>query len=182
MGSQKKLHIALTSEFDWTYSSNNIYVYSTSNPATKYISVEAPQRLFAIDLNDKNYIEVNGIDLFYCTWGGVLQHTDNASFTGFTMRNCESAYHGDKNGYGYGVYLCYNKTLIEDCIFHDCGRRGVSINNYSNYDISDVIIQRCTFYNVPYHRSGYESGTSTSGDLKNITVRYCLIYDQPDRE
>ncbi len=182
-GVRKSATSALVAEFDWTWSSNNIYVYSATDPSVRYTSVEAAQRMFSIDLNDKNYVEVNGIDMFYCTWGGVLQHTDNASFTGFTMRNCESAYHGDKNGYGYGVYLCYNNTLIEDCVFHDTGRRGVSINNYSNYDISNVLIQRCTFYNG-FHTTGpdIEAGTSTSGDLTNVTVRYCLIYDDPDRK
>jgi uncharacterized repeat protein (TIGR02059 family) len=59
----------------------------------------------------------------------------------------------------------------------------VSINNYSNYDLSNVMIQRCTFYNG-YHTTGpdIDAGTSTSGDLTNVTVRYCLIYDDPNRK
>ncbi|MFA5151449.1 MAG: Ig-like domain-containing protein [Clostridia bacterium] len=174
---------AVTAPYNWAYSSSRVYVYSTSDPGTAFSNIECAQRLFCIDLGDESYIEINGIDLHMATWGGVLQHTDNAEYTGLTIRNCYVSYMGGINGYGYGTYCCYNNTLIEDCSFHDMGRRGVSINNYSNYDIENIVIQQCTFWNG-YHTTGpdIETGTSTSGDMDSVIVRNCLIYDDPDRD
>jgi len=182
-GSYKSTTGGLAAKYDWAYSSSRIYVYSTTDPATAFNNIEAAQRIYCINLNDKEYIEVNGIAFHFATWTPAMQKTDNASLTGYTQRNCFSSYCGGINGYGYGVYLCYNNTLIEDCVFHDMGRRGVSINNYGNYDISNILIQRCTFYNG-YHTTGpdIETGTSTSGDMDSVIVRNCLIYDDPDRD
>lgn len=176
-------YASLTSEYDWTWNANKIYVYSTSDPGSRYSSVEAAQREFSVNLNFKQYIEINGIDMFYCQWGGVTEKDNTYNFSGFILRNCESAFHGYRNGYGYGIYLCYNNMLIEKNIFHDCGRRGISIVNYGSSNISNIIIQNNTFYNG-YHTTGpdIETGSdNATGNLDNIMVCNNLIYDDPER-
>jgi hypothetical protein len=173
----------LVAEYNWTWNGNKVYVYSPADPGSRYGAVEAAQREFSVNLNFKEYIEINGIDMFYDQWGGVTEKDNTFNYKGFILRNCESAFHGYRNGYGYGIYVCYNDMLIEFNTFHDCGRRGISVVNYGSSNISNVIIQNNTFYNG-YHTTGpdIETGSnSAAGNLDNIIVRNNLIYDDPNR-
>jgi len=174
---------SLAAKYDWTYSSSRVYVYSTSDPATAFSNVEVPQLQFCLDLGDKDYIEVNGLDFHFATWGGICQHTTTMVNTGFIMRNCFSSWFGGINGYGYGIFINnIHHTLIEHNTFHDAGRRGISINNGCNTDIDDIIVQNNVFYNG-WHTTGpdIETGTSTSGDFTNVIVRNNLIWDVPNK-
>jgi hypothetical protein len=171
----------LTSEYNWTWNANTIYVYSATNPDTRYKSIEASQREFSVNLNFKEYIEINGIDMFFEQWGGITEKDNTLNLSGVIVRNCELAFNGTPNGYGYGTYFCYNKTLIEYNVIHDCGRRGVSYVNYGSSDISGAIIQNNIFYNGNHTTSlDVETGSnSASGNLDKIIFRNNLVYDDP---
>jgi hypothetical protein len=69
-GTYKSGTASLTAEYNWTWVSSNIYVYSTTDPATKYTSVEIPQRESGVNMNKKNYIHFDGIDMFYSYHSG----------------------------------------------------------------------------------------------------------------
>jgi hypothetical protein len=46
---------SLIAEYNWTWSGNYIYVYSTTAPDSRYAGIEIPQRQACIDLNNKEY-------------------------------------------------------------------------------------------------------------------------------
>jgi len=175
----------LKQEFDWCWRENELYIYSAIDPGTKYSSIEAGQRRYCADLNLKEYIEINGIDMFYGMEASVAEHDQTYNYSGFIFRNCESAFHGYPNGIGYGLEVCYNNMLIENNIFHDCGRRGLSLVNYGKFNISNIIIQNNTFYNGN-HTTGPDIETGSSGglytgNLSNVIVRNNLIYDDENK-
>jgi hypothetical protein len=173
----------MENEYDWTWNANNIYVYSPENPSTRYSSLEVPQRPDIITLNEKEYIEINGFDLSYGLKGVTGGDYPMVGHTGAVIRNCEISCLGTKDGEGYGTAVVYNDMLIEHNTIHDCGRRGVAINNYGNTDISNITVQYNTFYNG-YHTTGVDVSTgsgSFTGNLENIFVRNNLMYDIEDR-
>jgi uncharacterized repeat protein (TIGR02059 family) len=174
----------LTTEYDWTWNANTLYLYSTSDPDIRYSSIEAAQREQAVLLNSKEFIEINGIDMFFTMKSGVHSEYPTKGLSGYTLKNCEIAYLGYINNYGYGSHVCYNTMLIEYNTIHDCGRRGVSIVNYGTHNISNIIVQNNTFYNG-YHTTGVdiETGVNSgeSGNISNLFVRSNVIYDPETR-
>lgn len=173
----------LTAEYDWTWNGNTIYVYAATDPDMRYASVEVPQRTQIIGLNSKQYIEINGIDLFY-SLAGIREDFPTAGLNGLIVRNCHIGYLGVKNDGGYGTHFVYNNSLIEFDTIHDCGRRSVSLYNYGKYDISDIIVQNNMMYNGS-HTTGVDvapgSVSGSDGDINNITIRNNLIYDDENK-
>jgi len=175
---------ALAAEYDWTWSANTVYVYAASDPDDRYTAVEVPQRDDAIHLNSKQYLEFNGIDLFYTKIDGIVETYKTGGYTGLIVRNCEIAYIDRKNGDGFGIEAVYNNSLIENNEIHDCGRRGLSFQNYGTEDISGIIIQNNTFYNG-FHTTSLDMSTGSiagaTGSIENVIFRNNIIYDDPDR-
>lgn len=171
----------LVKEYDWTWNANVLYVYSSSDPDDRYLSIEAGQKESCIYLNGKQYIEINGFDLFYAQQQGVMEREPAGGLSGYILRNCEIAYNGTLNGYGYASRVVYSNALFENNVIHDCGRRGISLYNYSSQSLRNIIIQNNVFYNGN-HTTGIDIGAGTSGgrgSTDNITIRNNLIYDDP---
>jgi hypothetical protein len=168
----------LTQEYDWTWDSSYIYAYAPSNPNTRYSSVEVPQRDDIINLNGKEYMEINGIDMFFATSGVNDGTYPTVNKRGFTLKNCHIAYFGTKTGAGYAVYVMYNNMKIERNTIHDCGKRAIYCFNYGSYDISSLLIQYNTLYNGHNSLIDIASGqVSGTGDIDNIIIRNNFIYD-----
>jgi len=158
----------MSAEYDWCWNANVLYVYAATDPDARYNSIEATQRVASIQLSGEEYIEINGIDMFYQTQGGVREDQPTGNLTGYILRNCEIAYNGTEDGYGYGSHVCYNDALYENNTIHDCGRRSISIYNYGTSNISNNIVQDCYFYNG-LHTLGVDMAAgSTSGDTGDI--------------
>jgi hypothetical protein len=169
-----------TAEYNWYYASSTLYIYSPTDPNTRYNSVEVSSRDRGINLNGRQYIEVNGIDMFYQREGGIVEVYPTAGLTGLIVRNCELAYNGQEDGYGYGTHAVYNNSLFEYNTIHHCGRRGIALYNYGSHDMHDIIIQYNTFY-YGYHVTGPDiaSGSDgmSSGDIYNVTIRNNFLYE-----
>lgn len=168
----------LNADYVGYWSDNYLFVYSTSDPGTRFDSVEATVRRGGIFLNTKEYIEVNGIDLFYSQWAGVYaQWSPTLDNSGFIMRNCESAYHGYPNGnYGYGAHISYSNSLFENNVFHDCGRRGISLIVDRAYTAHDIIIQKNNFYNG-YHTTSVDlqSSDALASSYDGVIIRNNIV-------
>jgi uncharacterized repeat protein (TIGR02059 family) len=169
----------LAAEYNWTWVSNYIYVYSTSDPGSKYTSVEVPQRESAINTNRKNYISFNGIDIFYTYWSGYgydMSHYDMAEQFGLTIENSEIGYIGawdEDIEQGYGIESVYSNMTVRNNKIHDCGRRGFAMDIYgSGFTAQNILVELNEFYGG-FHTTGcdIDVGAGYTGNLNNVVIR-----------
>ena len=173
----------LSSVYNWYWSSNYIYVYSTQDPATKFKSVEIPQRASIIALNDKNYIHIDGLDLYYCGMSGVTYKAyPMIKLTGLLIENCKIAYVSTKNSEaGYGIDATYCDMIVRHCDIHNCGRRSISHHLYGNYTATNIIIED-NYFHDGWHTTGpdFSVGSGgTTGSIDGVIVRRNKFFDPP---
>mgnify|MGYP001558749206 CR=1 FL=1 len=168
----------LIAEYDWTWLANKIYVYAATDPDSRYTSVEVPQRATIVNLNSKQYLEFNGLDLHYSVYG-IQEVYPTANLTGLNVKNCRISHLGTKNGGGYGTHFVYSNSVFEGDTIYDCGRRGISLNHYGNSTITNITIQNCIFYNG-YHTTGVDisnGAISSTGTIDTVIIKNSLFYE-----
>jgi hypothetical protein len=184
-GTYKSGTAGLAAEYEWTWVTNNIYVYSPTDPTTKYASVEVPQRESTVNMNKKNYIHFNGIDMRYSYWSGYgydFMHNDMYEQFGLIIENSEIGCIGAWDPsieQGYGIEVVYSDMIVRNNIFHDCGRRGFAMDVYGNgYTARDILVEDNEFYNG-FHTTGLDIdvGAGYTGSLDSITVRHNFFYE-----
>ena len=181
-GHKKKSSITdCVSEYDWTWISNHIYVYSPTDPNTRYTSIEAPQRGIVINLNNKQYITIDGLDVRYSSLANIKEVYPSSKLNGLIIRNCHVAATGTRGSVvGYGLSLWHSNCLIQNNVIHDCGRRSCSFNvdNAVVITITNVTIEGNEFYHG-FHTTGPDIGNTGSSTFDNFIIRNNLIWDDP---
>jgi hypothetical protein len=176
--------VACSSEYDWTWSSGHIYIYAKANPASQYSSVEIPQKSWGLDLNDKEYIIIDGLTIQFCQNGGIgggSYPTPDKSF--LIIKNSSVSYCGIKNGDNFGISAVYSNMLIQNNVIHDIGRRGISIYGYGKggFSTHDIVIEGNTLFNG-FHTTGVDISCgygSFTQYFDGIIIRNNIIFDNP---
>jgi len=173
-------------EFDWTYSSNYIYIFSPGNPASRYTSVEVPQRNFCIIPDNHQYLHFEGIDLFYSTMSGITYstHTNIINISGCIIENCEIGFIGGatKNQFGFGIECVYSDFVIRNCEIHHCGRRGISFNlgaEGAGFTVKNILIEGCKFHHGS-HTTSLDCTVNNDGSnasIDGIIFRRNTVYE-----
>ena len=188
-GLYKSSTASLTTEHDWTWSGNKIYVYSPTDPGSRYSGIEIPQRQTCIDLNNKEYIDINGIDMFYGIYEGVTYNWKypQLELFGLIIENCTIGYIGGnitENTYenGFGIDVAYTDMIVRNCEIHNCGRRGISFHLYgSGFTVRNVLIER-NYFHDGHHTTGVDisvGSSSYTGSFDGVTIRRNTFYDPP---
>ena len=183
-GNYKSSTGSLTTEYDWTWSGSNIYVYAPSDPTTRYTSIEIPQRSHIFNLNLKNYINIFGINFFYSGRDCITYDSNGSTMgaqTGLIIDSCEIGYVSEKgSGAGYGTEAIYSNMIVRGCNIHDCGRRPLSFHLYGTPTVSNVLIEN-NYFHDGYHTTGpdFSVGNSGGGTYTNFTIRRNKFYDPP---
>jgi hypothetical protein len=172
---------SLTAEYNWTYSSSKIYIYSTSDPDSKYNSVEIPQRAFIFDLNYKNYINIDAIDLLYCGYAAVQFDAEDGAWTaqtGLIIENLEIAYVSTKGSEaGYGTQAAWSNMTVRGCDVHDCGRRALSFHVYGGgFTVDNVLIEN-NYFHHGLHTTGPDLQPYPSSSFNNWIIRNNIFDD-----
>ena len=180
---------SLTAERDWTWSGDKIYIYSATDPVTGYSGIEIPQRQACLDLHNREYIDINGIDLSYGIYEGITYDWKypQLELYGLIIENCRIGYIGGNiTEYtyenGFGIDVAYSDMIVRDCEIHNCGRRGISFHLYgSGFTVRDVLIEK-NYFHDGHHTTGVDisvgSGSYT-GNFDGITIRRNMFYDPP---
>jgi hypothetical protein len=178
---------ALDAAYEWTWSSNYIYVYSTSDPASAYTGIEVQQRQFCISTNDNPYLHFNGIDALYSANAGYDSNNDHtvSDQHGCIIENAEIGFIGGITGqqFGFGTAIAYSNFTVRHCDIHHCGRRSISINmeyNASPYTVHDILIEDNVFHHGSHTTSldmTVNNGGSSSS-IDGIIFRRNLIYEE----
>jgi hypothetical protein len=183
----------LNQEYSWTWNDDRVYIYSPENPSSRYSSVEIPQRSACIQLENPqgssiNYIEFNGIDMYFGKNKGFFAgYPAEQGATGQIFRNLTVAYIGEKGGNNsYGLAVWHSDLLVENCSFSDCGRRAISMNLYldrpsgSKRHIQNVVI-RDNQFRRGYHTTSLDlSCQPTSGDIIENVYFYRNLVDDSE--
>lgn len=168
---------ALAAEYDWIWISNHIYIYSPTDPNTRYSGAEITQRISCININNKENITFDGLDIAYGGTTGIAGNLPFSELSGLIVKNCHIHHIGVKNSEaGFGLSIWYSNMIIKNNIIHDIGRRPISLNLYTeNISPHNVIIEGNTFYDG-YHTSGIDIATEDTGSWDSIIIRNNLFY------
>jgi hypothetical protein len=179
----------LGQEYDWCWA-NGIYVYSTENPGSRYSFVEVPQRRGSITMvshDPQEYITIDGFELMF---GAMYGYNDgwpmNYEVNGLIIKNCHIGYIGIRDASSaMGLVIWHSDMLVQNNDIHDCGRRSISYNIYTdnNSQPDDMVFENVIFENNTlhngYHTTGFDvsHGDNRENTLRNFTFRNNLIYD-----
>jgi hypothetical protein len=156
---------------DWCWNANQIYVYSTTDPAIAYKGVEVPQESNCIRFPSiygtyvtpddvPRFIAFDNLQVMFAYRHGIYGGYNEAPIGGYRFTHCHIGCIGVKGGASaYGIAIWFSDVLIENCVFHDIGRRAISYNTYTDNTpdlaISNVVINANLFYNG-YHTTSVD--------------------------
>ncbi len=179
----------LDKEYDWCWEDNHIYVYSTENPADRYDYIEVPQRVSAIKMESHNaqqYIKIENLELMFALKYGFDEGWPMAyQKRGLQIKNCHIAYMGTKGAASaIGLQVWYSDMLIQGNDIHDCGRRNISYNVYSDTRTLSLVFENVVFDNNTLHNGYHTTGIDIYGgynDLfRNFVIKNNYIWDNPE--
>jgi len=176
----------LTAEYNWVYSSSYIYVYSATDPSTRYSEIEIPQRNYCVSTNDKPYLHFNGIDVLYCGYTGYDSNNDHtiSDVNGMIIENCEVGFIGGQSydDIGFGIATIYSDMIIRNNKIYHCGRRGIALDVYnegSKFTVENILVEGNRLYNG-YHTTGVDIdvGAVGSSNINNLVIRNNWMYEE----
>lgn len=181
---------------EYYHSNDTTYVYSTSNPASAFTSVEVPQGVgYAIlslrsDEDSAEYYVFDGLEIAYGNKSGIENNYPGSSpsgreLSGLTIRNCLIHHLASKGGSsGYGVHVSgMRDVLFENNEVHNCGRRGFSyrMDNRDGADSAWNIIIQDNYFHDGWHTTGpdihVDDGIGTNTYLDTVIIRRNIISD-----
>lgn len=184
----------MTGEYEWSWNANRIYVHASTNPGTRYAAVEVPQRDACIELPNVDgvnvlpadyvqYVAFDNLELMYTMQHGLYPGYNEIEAHGLRVTNSHIGYIGVRGGSAaYCIAAWHSDMLLQNNEIHDCGRRGISLNTYTDFTpgltVSNVTIDHNHFYNG-FHTTGPDI-SSLPGRVHtftNFTVSHNVIDD-----
>ena len=179
-----------SSEYQWKYSGTTVTVYATSDPDTRYTTVEKATRLNGVDISRENYVTISYLDISFC--GGVDSSTASAIYqdgganpgTNGVIVEYNTIHHIGKmslssssSHQGNGVDLSNtSNSFIRYNDISYCGRRGIVlwVNNASRV-LDDTTIEGNIVYNNNHAQMDC-FWQNAGGTFDNIIIRYNYFY------
>ncbi|MFN8240009.1 MAG: Ig-like domain-containing protein [Bacteroidales bacterium] len=171
----------LTKEYDWTWNGNRIFVYAPADPDTRYFSVEAPQEAYCIQLENKNYIDINHIDMHYTSNACIYDEYATMYLTNLRVTYCNIGWVGTKDSpCAYGLDVHHSNSYYAYNEIHDCGRRNISLTMYDTDPITqqNVVIEH-NYFHHGFHTTGVDCNNAGNHILEKITIRNNIFEGDP---
>jgi hypothetical protein len=168
---------AALNDHEWYYSGGTLSMRDDSgNPDLQGYTIMASQRNYNIDMNGKNYITIDNLDIARANQDGIY---DDNPLTNTAIENCivrDSGYHGiNLEGNAKAGLVVSNNTIYGN------ESSGVRIADSSNTDTTmtftrNTIYENCTTYTgaSPFDFTG---GIALWGHHITAEVSYNLIYN-----
>jgi hypothetical protein len=164
----------LVLSYDWTWNGNKIYVYSITNPTSRYLNVECPQREDAILVNSQGYFTLDNLFIGYLVSTGLRDAYGDVGGNAIRVTNCEIGYIGVKgSSLAFGLSVTHSNSYYGYNNIHDCGRRSISINLYATTPIKtmrNVIIEH-NYLHDGFHTTGVDCINSGDHLIDSIIIR-----------
>jgi hypothetical protein len=181
-GAKESAAANINAEYEWFWGNNKLYVYSNSNPANYFTSVEAAQREHAIicykdniifnDIVARNTGTSGAGDIWYFSNSDVVLNrcegffcSSEATSNALTNHNTVNMIVNECNfGYATGPAVAFGGAGAQIVTMNRCtmveSKRGFSGIAGSNYTLNRCWINNCTY-------GFYKSG--------NLTANNCII-------
>jgi len=197
--------VACTSSGDWYWDSNVLYVYHTEDPDGSGVVIEASKRSYAILINDKSYITIDGLEVTKSNSTLVSTVYTSTPAVGVTIQNCDINY-GGKCGVSFGQSAGGNHLVdsneVSYCLEYGIygwihtgsgsGTETVISNNEVHHNGYSGIQNRGCYWIIEYNEaynngllSQVMSGITTYADVSdaaavgdNNIIRYNVVYNQ----
>lgn len=182
----------LQQEYDWCWQDDAVYVYAPEDPGVRYAFVEVPQRRGAITMQShdaKEHIAVDGLEMMYGTMYGYNDGWPmDYEVRGLTIQNCHIGYIGIRGGdSAMGLVVWHSDLVVRNNDIHDCGRRSISYNVYTDNGRStpglvfENVLFENNFLHNGYHTTGFDisHGDAMFDTFRNFTFRNNYIWDDP---
>lgn len=178
---QKKTSVStLSSERDWFWDSNTLYVYATSNPDTLYISygVEAMARNHGIYAFGKSHITIQDLNI---TGGNSypIIFAWNGAGSNIIVQRCTASYGGNT-----GIWFVQNHAtekviniLVDSCTVFENGNSGICFDK----GINTVTVSNNIVHHNNWASDWFHSGIkffSAGVDAQNIIIERNESYSQ----
>ena len=180
-GDKKSSVSNLVNEYDWYYSGGYLYVYSSSDPDSRYDSIEAGVRDYCIYGSSYDYITIENLEIRftgYIAGGGRGGVQIGSGGTNWLIQDCSIHHHGsissaDANQIGNGI-MVYNgsNSVFRRNEISDCGRHNIFLYASSGITMSNVVVE----FNKIFDSSHCNMDVHGSGGYNQIYIRYNRIY------
>ncbi len=187
-GKEEATKGAVGTEYDWWWDDPNdrLYVYATSDPDSRYTSIEKPTRTYGIFLNEKNYVTIQNIECAFAykasdfdgygifTWG----QTNNLIVEYCDLHHNGSLNTGAATGTGNGIMMYNsNSSIIRYNNTYENARRGICLfSDQGGMTANNCIIEHNIVYNNHHAQIDVFGGGTGSNTLDNPIVRYNKMY------
>jgi hypothetical protein len=160
----------------WWWSSNVLYVYSASNPASAFTNpgVEAGARSWAIEINVQPYITINNLDARDGNDNTTGMIYSGSTALGLIVSNCTM-----ERGRGYGLHLrgvaSPSGAVVSNCIIANNGGAGIYLQNNLS---AGLIAHDNQIYNNGWASTlDSQYYTGLQGSLGNSIIYNNIIHD-----
>lgn len=167
----------LSADYEWYWESNVLYVYSTSDPDTRFDYVEADcqtawNKTYVI-FEQGNYVTVENLDVKYGKLGGIRIGNGGSNYV--TIQDCKTSFTGlrtDESAHGIMSYNGYENIIRRNECFEN-SNHGIYIfaNNSSNTTYNITVDS-----NLVYDNKHSQIDINTNGGhLDSVVCRYNTI-------
>ncbi len=182
----------LQQEYDWCWQSDTIYVRAPLSPGSRYAFVEVPQRRGSITMVShgiESFITIDGLELMFGTMYGYNDGWPmDYEASGLNILNCHIGFIGIQGGASaMGLVIWHSDMVVRNNDIHDCGRRSISYNIYTDNGRStpnlvfDNVVFEHNFLHNGLHTTGFDishgSDPSYPDTLSNFVFRNNFIFD-----
>jgi len=173
----------LDAEYKIYYESNTLYVYSPTNPITRYTKVlydyGDPQSNTANCVTiTGQYITLKNLQMGF-TRGKALKFMWGSDYS--RAENITAFYNGKSNTLGVlsdggdGIYVSASNITVERCTSYEGAGHNFYVWGNSSGTIQNVVFDGCVGYNS-HHTTGVDINSS-SGNIRNVTIKNSYFYN-----
>lgn len=155
----------LQQEYDWCWDNDTVFVLSPANPGSRYAFIEVPQRRGGITMQTHQPTEFITIDGFELMFGTMYGYNDgwpmDYEVSGLNILNNHIGFIGTQgSASAMGLVIWHSDMIVRNNDIHDCGRRSISYNVYTDNGRSHPNL---TFENVLFEYNYLHNGFHTTG-------------------
>ena len=177
----------LVEYYDWFYATQAVtdtfYIWWDSDPNVAGVTVEVPQQQNIIEINAKEYLTFDGLEVRYAAVAGFRGTYPGSDLSGLTVQNCDIGWYGLADASAaFCLHVWHSDMNILNNEIRYGGRRGLSINLDNSTTITTLsnITVSGNLFSGGFHTTGVDVGNnSNSMVLDGLYIFNNIFEDDP---